>query len=361
MKQKTFYFRYVLLLLNILIIQISFAQLTTNNNQNNYRAVLWNSADGLSLGKKNMMLKDINGFLWLTSPVGLNRFDGSTFKIYYPEKNLPGAINGSYGFSLIEDSLHNIWIGTNKGLSRYDIKADTFKNFLPAFFSTESVASIIPFWAARDEVYCIEAGNHIVAYNIHSFEKKILISLGKNAPARNNDCIPQSIYDENSNSVWIMTGKHDVPGGGLLQVLLTEQKMIHHQWLCFKNIPHHAHFSYGMCYDPKRKSIWINSTDGLIAFTLSNKKFHEVPACSDLANTKGYESIAGIELDLQGKLWLCTNSKGIVIYDPLLQRVTPIFTDSTPSTKFLLITEPFTATAMVWSGAIISPQKGFIN
>jgi ligand-binding sensor domain-containing protein len=275
------------------------------------------------------MLKDVNGFLWLTSPVGLNRFDGSTFKIYYPEKNVPGTINGSYGFSLVEDSLHNIWIGTNKGLSRYDIKADTFKNFLPAFFSTESVASIIPFWATGQEVYCIEAGNLIVIYNIHSFEKKILLNLGKNAPARNNDCIPQSIYDENSNSVWILTGKHDVPGGGLLQVLLTEQKMIHYQCHCFKNIPHHAHYSYGMCYDPKRKSIWINSTDGLMAFTLSDKKFHEVPACSDLADTKSYESIAGIELDLQGKLWLLTNSKGIVIYDPLMQRVTPVFTDST--------------------------------
>jgi ligand-binding sensor domain-containing protein len=31
---------------------------------------------------------------------------------------------------LTEDSLHNIWIGTPAGLSRYDIKADTFTNFL---------------------------------------------------------------------------------------------------------------------------------------------------------------------------------------------------------------------------------------
>ena len=127
MKRSTLY---LLLLFDILIVQISFAQLSiNNNNQNNYRAVLWNEADGLSLGFKNIMLKDVNGFLWITSPIGLNRFDGSNFKVHYTDNTTPGTINGSYCFSMVEDSLHNIWIGINKALSPYDIKNDTFKNF----------------------------------------------------------------------------------------------------------------------------------------------------------------------------------------------------------------------------------------
>src|SRR5215203_1080653 len=134
----------------------------THLTHNNYRAVFWTELDGLSLARKNVMLKDVNGFLWIISPIGLNRFDGSTFKIYFPDKNSSGKIGGSYTFSMVEDSLHNIWIGTNKGLSRYDIKADTFKNFLPDTVSVTSVATVMPFWASRDAVYCLEAGYKIV-------------------------------------------------------------------------------------------------------------------------------------------------------------------------------------------------------
>ena len=80
------------------------------------------------------MIKDSKGFLWIgsTTPGGeLCRFDGATFKKYFPDPQKSGTINSDYIQSFEEDSLHNIWIGTGKGISRYDIKADTFTNFLP--------------------------------------------------------------------------------------------------------------------------------------------------------------------------------------------------------------------------------------
>src|SRR5436190_17782619 len=111
----------------------SIAQSNKNNSSgNNYRLVTWTANEGLSVDHGNVMLKDINGFLWIGSPHGLNRFDGSNFKHYFSDKNKHGTLCGNYINNLIEDSLHNIWVGTEKGLSRYDIKADTFMNFLPA-------------------------------------------------------------------------------------------------------------------------------------------------------------------------------------------------------------------------------------
>jgi ligand-binding sensor domain-containing protein len=86
--------------------------LKDNSSINEFRIVHWDSKDGLTLGYKNTMIKDINGFLWIGSPAGLNRFDGNTFKAYFPGKNEAGTIIGSYCFSMVEDSLHNIWIGT---------------------------------------------------------------------------------------------------------------------------------------------------------------------------------------------------------------------------------------------------------
>lgn len=358
--RSTSFVRYALLPLTILIFQIAFAQQTINNNRSDYRAVLWKEADGLSLGFKNIMLKDVNGFLWITSPVGLNRFDGSNFKVHYTDNNTPGTINGSYCFSMVEDSLHNIWIGTNKALARYDIKNDTFKNFPAESLSVSSVAAIIPFWATRNELYCIEGGYQITTYNVHSFEKKILVTLDKNRPVMNAITIPQSIYHAASNSVWILYGGQGVQGGGLLQIILSEKKIIRHEWPCFKKIAGHAHYSYGMHYDPGRNSIWLNNVEGLLEFTLSDKRFHDIPACNELMDLNNYEMIAGIELNQQGKVLLHRYSKGIIVYDPVTQKVEPLFSD--PDLQYKVSDENMSIycdrDGIIWCG-YLHQLKGF--
>ena len=300
----------------------------TTLTQNNYRAVFWTETEGLSVPRKNLMLKDINGFLWIISPAGLNRFDGSTFKMYFPDKNSSGKIGGSYTFSMVEDSLHNIWIGTNKGLSRYDIKADTFKNFLPDTISVASVATVMPFWASRDVVYCLEAGYKIVTYDIHSFNKSIVGTLDNNQPQLNSINVPNSIYDSASNSVWMLTGDRNNPAGGLLQVLLSEKKTVHHEWPCLHKDKKHAHYSYNMQYDKKRNCIWINTVDGLFSFSLHTRQFQPVPGCSDFMPSHDFDIIAGLELDRQGNLWVSTYSKGIVIYNPEKRMLSPVFSNA---------------------------------
>lgn len=292
-----------------------------------YRAIHWTENEGLSLGKKNIMLKDVNGFLWIVSPVGLNRFDGSTFKVYYPDKNTPGTIGGAYTFSLVEDSLHNIWIGTNKGVSRYDINADTFQNFSPRIVSVTSAATVIPFWATRDKVYCFETGNTIVSFDVHTFQKRALFAFTANKPERNNINIPNAIYEETSNSVWMLTGE-GTENGGLVQVALNEGKTVNYQWICTKGIAEHVHYAYNMRLDRKRSCIWLNTVDGLLRFSLQDKQYHQVKACSDPMPLNNYEVIGGMAIDQKDKLWLYTEKKGIVVYDPATETAAPLFTDS---------------------------------
>ncbi|HTE27366.1 sensor histidine kinase [Flavitalea sp.] len=302
-------------------------QLITTIDSQSYRAVLWKRTDGLSLPKKNAMIKDVYGFLWIISPVGLNRFDGNTFRIFYPDKSTPGSVSGSYSFSLVEDSLHNIWVGTNKGLSRYDIKADTFTNFSPGVISVTSIATVVPFWATKDELYCLEAGNKIVRYNIHSLKKTELVTLDKAGPQVTNATVRTSVYDSVSNSLYLLTGGPGINGGGLLQILLNEKRTIHYQWPCYHNIEKHAHFSYAIQFDKKRRSLWINSVDGLLEFNLNGEKFHDVPACSDLMELANYEIMAGMDIDKAGNVWYFSQSRGILIYNPSTNIAKPLFKD----------------------------------
>ena len=104
--------------------------------QETYRAIPWNEEQGLSMGTVYCMLKDVNGFLWIGTRQGLNRFDGSNFVTYFADKTKKENIISSHILSLVEDSLHHIWIGTLNGLSRYDIRTDSFRNFIAGNFVT---------------------------------------------------------------------------------------------------------------------------------------------------------------------------------------------------------------------------------
>ena len=84
--------------------------------ENKYRAVHWTIYDGLSQGENYYILKDVNGLLWMGTKNGLSRFDGSHFKVYYHDPHNSHTIAGNFISGFVDDSLHNIWIGTERGL-----------------------------------------------------------------------------------------------------------------------------------------------------------------------------------------------------------------------------------------------------
>ena len=337
--------RYALLLLTILIVRISFAQVSiTNKTKANYRAVNWGLKEGLSQACAFHMLKDVNGFLWIGTQGDLSRFDGSVFKNYYHDPNKSGTISpGMTGGGLVEDSLHNIWIGTNKGLSRYDIKADTFTRFLPA----------TPFWATKDELFCVESSTVISTYNIHSFARKTLITLTTADSTFFGISNSYAFFDAQSKSIWMLRGFDKEPGGGLFQVSLTTGEKKYYAWHCYKNIPDHSHNAEAMCYDRKRNCLWINSREGLMQFTLEDKQFHYIGELNSFFDAKDYSHWVGINMDPQNRVWLATKPKGIVIYDPSDQSVTLPFAEDTILQKEI---SDFNATiycdrdGIVWSG-----------
>ena len=119
------------------------------------------------------------------------------------KKIKPSIGNSIHG--LIEDSLHNIWIGTGKGLSCYDIKADTFRNFL----SLIPGQPIIPFWATKNEIFCWDfAESQLTSYNIHSFKKQTLVKFapGETDSLRKGLAPQNAIFDAESNSIWMEKG-----------------------------------------------------------------------------------------------------------------------------------------------------------
>ena len=96
-------------------------------------------ADGLSQSTIFAMLQDRDGYLWLGTIDGLNRYDGYEFRVYSNDPSDSSSISDNFISALCEDSDGFIWVGTVNGyLNCFDRKTEVFKRyFVNDFFSND--------------------------------------------------------------------------------------------------------------------------------------------------------------------------------------------------------------------------------
>ncbi len=84
---------------------------------------------GLSHSNIRAIAQDRHGFIWLGSTLGLNRFDGYTFKAFMRNDQEPGSLIGNFVWALLTDREGVLWVATDNGLDRYDEATETFHHF----------------------------------------------------------------------------------------------------------------------------------------------------------------------------------------------------------------------------------------
>ena len=72
-------------------------------------------ADGLSQATVNDVLQDSQGFIWLATENGLDRYDGVEVRRFKRERNRSDGLASDYIWALAEDKAGNIWIATEGG------------------------------------------------------------------------------------------------------------------------------------------------------------------------------------------------------------------------------------------------------
>ncbi len=76
---------------------------------------------------RESMLQDQEGFLWISTLNGLNRFDGKTFKLFQFDESKANSINSNLVTGICEADDGKIWAGTPAGINIFDPQFETFE------------------------------------------------------------------------------------------------------------------------------------------------------------------------------------------------------------------------------------------
>ncbi|SEL74286.1 hybrid sensor histidine kinase/response regulator transcription factor [Parapedobacter koreensis] len=199
---------FLMLALVLLTGQLLFGQATDKN----LRFTRIGLRDGLSQSSVFSICQDYLGFMWVGTRDGLNRYDARNINIY---RNIPtdsASLTDNYILSLLEDSKKRLWVGTAAGLNQYDRQRDRFVRFPLANnqsgnTTSEPIISAIVedrhgrVWVATSHgLYCWD--EHADAQQlIQVFDANMYSNRG--VPLGSNNV--QSFYEDATGNIWLGT------------------------------------------------------------------------------------------------------------------------------------------------------------
>lgn len=173
--------------------------------QTNADYELISTAQGLSQGLINDMIQDKEGFIWIATKGGLNRYDGYTFKVFTTDPQDTTSISSNAVSNLLEDSKGRIWVGTyDGGLNVYNKKTGRFLRILQKESQTSGLSSnriesaMVELPDGRILVYAQGGSINIISLPDNDIAKLSIASL---SPPPNKQVL--GIGKDNKGYIWL--------------------------------------------------------------------------------------------------------------------------------------------------------------
>lgn len=220
-------------------------------------------AEGLSQGTVSAIVQDKQGFIWVGTQDGLNRFDGYQFKVFrHDDKNVK-TLSSDYIQSLFVDEQGILWVGTRKGLNRFHPDTETFTTYTLGQETREHVGSqfideIIQ--ADKDRLW-IGTMNGLFLFDIH---QGVIKSYQHN---------PQQSTSVSSNRIYaLLKGQND--------------------------------------------QLWVGTDSGVSIFYPQTEQFAHLRHDANDPTSLSGDNISAIIKGPEGMLWVATYSSGLNRLDP---------------------------------------------
>ncbi len=266
------------------------------------------AADSLSGNIVNAIYEDASGTLWVGTKNGLNRFDkktGTFFRYEHDPENY-ASLSHNDVLAVMEDDEGNIWVGTEKGLNKLERDSGTFIRYE----HDPQNQGII----ADNKITSISKDKKGRLWLCHYTKGSMTVLDPKTGQAefyihdpKNPDTLPTNdakyVYEDPQGVIWIIS----TTGGKLLKYDANA-----HKFVTFKEDPKNPHSINGNSvlpiYEDSKGVIWIGTDKSkLNKYDKKTGKFTYIPI-------QGYHPYAFLE-DSNGTFWVGETTGRLSIFD----------------------------------------------
>lgn len=269
--------------------------------------------EGLSQSVVNTILQDRQGFLWIGTEDGLNRYDGYSFKVYRPEAENPTGISDRWITALVDDPSGSIWIGTRQGgLNRFDPRLGRFDVFQhdpldPSSLSDDTVNAL---FTARDGTLWVGTDGGLDRYDPSTGGFKHYPAGGSSGLSSQK---VSAVHEDSRGDLWI--GTQD---GGLNRF-----DRVTGQFEAFKydtsDPDSLSHNRVTAVIEDLDGNLWVGTANGLNLMDPSVGSFKRYTHLGNEGDSLGNNHVMALYVDRAGTLWVGTDD-GLDLYNQRFDR-----------------------------------------
>lgn len=275
-------------------------------NPDLYKFIRLDIDNGLSDNQVNAFLKDKNGFMWIGTNGGLNRFDGQTFKSFkYDPSNL-NSIQNNFINKLFEDHNNNIWIGSRGVFQVFNPKTETFSSDNELFHKNIPIPATTIADIFRDRagnIWFINLQSGLYQYNLKT-DSVILVRHISDQPNTISSNQLSSMGEDSKGNFWVLSTD------GILEKLDPKTFRVTEKFNIKANAEGANSFRLFIDADD---DIWIynqSNPNGLSYLKQSDKKI-EVFSTQSNKYKLSNDLISEVIQDANGIIWVATDHGGI--------------------------------------------------
>lgn len=267
-----------------------------------YSIINLNIEDGLSNNYVKDIVQDGQGFIWIATETGLNRFDGQNFTTYTNSNS--ELVNDAINTLLYDKKDNLLWIGTKSPLSVLNCSTLQMEHFS----SNDSLLlrGIVDLSFAADGGIWVTTHSHGIIH-FDKKNKKLTLYSDKHIAGL-----------KNTNWCTIDTGKgelyigHAQSGFSILNLTTKTVKHFNHEPGNPKSLPGNSVYKI---YIDHKENIWLGTNQGLALFNPRKEEFRVFKHESNNPSSIIADHIYDIQEMNDGTLWVSSDIGGISILD----------------------------------------------
>lgn len=257
--------------------------------------------NGLSNNSVRCVYQDKKGFIWFGTYDGLNRYDGSEFKIFRNKIGDSSSLSHNYIYTMHEDHFNNLWVGTGQGISIYN---NNTAKFSPAWFMPYQQPEPQRATFNANIITSDQNGDILIGSNGWGLiVKKVNEKMARQVPLYENNTVNTGY---NLRSILVTSAA--------VWLFISERGLYKYDIAAERIIPVNNEIKVGTCMLPDgNDAIWIGTEKGLYRYHVPSGKYDRYYAEE---NGKLSDShVMSLCFDHQQNLWIGTDGGGITIME----------------------------------------------